>query len=82
MPGMSVLSPVRRPSSVKTTVLTASTEAAVSLIPSSSGMTARFSGMVSDSPAHSGPRVSKNPGSAFSSTSNRSYVHSSRPSSA
>ena len=51
MPGMSVLSPRRRPSSVRTTVLTASTEAAVSLISSSSGMTARFSGMVSDSPA-------------------------------
>ena len=62
MPGMSVLSPTRRPSSVNTTVLTASTEAAVSLISSSSGMTARFSGMVSDSPAHSGAEPVDEPG--------------------
>ncbi len=79
---MSVLSPVLRPSSVRTTVFTASTEAAVSLIVSSSGMTARFSGMVSDSPAHSGPSRSKKPGSASSSTSKRSYDQPSRPSSA
>lgn len=81
IPGMSVLSPVRRPSRVQTTVLTASTEAAVSLIPSSSGITARFSGMVSDSPAHSAPSVSKNPGRAASSTSSLSYVQPLSPNS-
>ena len=70
-----------RPSSVNTRVLTASTEAAVSLISSSSGMTARLSGMVSDSPAHSGPSCSTNPGSAASSTSKRSYVQPASPSS-
>ena len=64
MPGMSVLSPSRRPSSVKTTVLTASTEAAVSLISSSSGMTARLSGMVSESPAQAASSPSTKPGSA------------------
>ncbi len=72
MPGMSVLSPRRRPSLVRTTVLTASTEAAVSLMPSSSGMTARLSGIVRDSPAHSGPRPATNCGSAASSISKRS----------
>lgn len=82
MPGMSVLSPVLRPSSVRTTVFTASTEAAVSLTESSSGITARLSGMVSDSPAHSGPSPSRKPGRAASSTSKWSYVQSARPSSA
>ncbi len=72
MPGMSVLSPTRPPSSVNTTVLTASTEAAVALISSSSGMTARLSGMVRDSPAQEASSPSTNPGSAASSTSNRS----------
>jgi hypothetical protein len=76
MPGTSVLSPRRRPSSVNTTVLTASTEAAVALISSSSGITARFNGMVSDSPAHSGPSPSRKPGSAASSISKRSYDQS------
>ncbi|CAM5568997.1 hypothetical protein STENM327S_04995 [Streptomyces tendae] len=63
-------------------MFTASTEAAVSLTESSSGITARLSGMVSDSPAHSCPRPSKKPGSAASSTSKRSYVQFARPSSA
>ncbi len=72
MPGTSVLSPTRRPSSVNTRVLTVSIEAAVSPTSSSSGMTARLSGMVSDSPAHSGPSPSTKPASPASSTSNRS----------
>ncbi len=72
-PGTSVLSPVRRPSAVNTTVFTASTERAVALTSSSSGTIARFSGMVSDSPAHS---ASSSPatksGRPASSTSKRS----------
>ncbi len=72
-PGTSVLSPVRRPSAVNTTVLTASTDRAVSLTSSSSGMIARLSGMVSESPAHSASsRPSTKPGSAASSVSKRS----------
>lgn len=82
MPGTSVLSPTLRPSSVKTTVLTASTEAAVSLISSRSGRIARFNGMVSDSPAQELPSPARKPGSAASSTSNLSYDQWSRPSSA
>ena len=39
-------------------------------------MTARFSGIVSDSPAHSGPSPPTKPGSAASSTSKRSYDQS------
>lgn len=70
---MSVLSPVRRPSAVKTTVFTASTERAVALTSSSSGMTARFSGMVSDRPAHrSASSPARKPGSPASSTSKAS----------
>ncbi len=81
MPGMSVLSPTFRPSSVNTTVFTASTEAAVPLTSSSSGITARFNGIVRESPAHSGPSSPMNPGSAASSISKRSYVQSISPSS-
>ena len=45
-------------------------------------MTARFSGMVRESPAHSAPSGPEESGSASSSTSKRSYVHPSSPRSA
>ena len=56
MPGMSVLSPSAIPSR-NTTVLTASTDAASGETSSSRGMMARLSGIVSESPAHSGPHA-------------------------
>ena len=42
----------------------------------------RLSGIVSDSPTHSGPRPATNPGRPASSTAYRPYSHPDRPSSA
>ncbi len=68
MPGTSVLCPCRRPPE-NTTVFAAPTSRASGSISSSSGSTARLSGMVSDSPAQSGPHPPSTAGSRASSHS-------------
>ena len=67
-PGTSVLWPWRRPAA-NTTVFAAPTSAASGSMWSSSGSTARLSGMVSDRPAQSGPQEARRPGRAASSHS-------------
>ena len=60
MPTMSVLYAVRRP--VSTRVLAAPIAAASASTSSATSSVTRLSGMVSDNPAHSGPRPSTNAG--------------------
>ena len=64
-----MFSPVRAPSSANNTVFTASTARAVALTSSSSGITARLSGMVSDRPAQEPSSSGRKSGSDASSTS-------------
>jgi len=81
MPRTSVLYPCR-PSSRNTTVLAPPVAAATGSTCLSKGSTVRLSGIVSDSPAQSGPRPSMKDASPCDEHSTSEYDQSSRPSAA
>ncbi|RAO58565.1 hypothetical protein PSN01_02891 [Micromonospora saelicesensis] len=75
MPATSVLSAYQEPSGRRTNVLAAPTAAATGDAASATASAASLPGMVTDNPAHSGPRPATRSGSSAAAHSIRVYDH-------
>lgn len=82
MPVTSVLSAYHEPSGRRTNVLAAPTAAATGDVSSATASAASLPGMVTDSPAHSGPRPATSAGSSCAPHSIRVYDQPSSPAAA